>query len=110
MSLLDKVKGFLQKRSESNAEPTDNFDDWETRDKSLKALRRQRRRQIDEMERKQLTKAISSYNQDRDKSYFRDKSIIKSGGKLKKFKGSSDKLFVDDFGFMKKKKKKKGFF
>jgi hypothetical protein len=102
MSLFEKLKNWVSTKKDAVVESVDVRDDWETRDKSLMALRRLRRRQLDEMERKQLVKDMSEYNQAKSKAYLNDSSIFNSGGNLKSKKKFKGRLFGDECGFMSK--------
>ena len=59
------------------AEPKENIPDDETRDKVLRALRRQHRTQAEEQEKIHLRKAISAYQQNQSKHYFnREEKVL----------------------------------
>lgn len=59
--LLDKIKNLRPMENEEH----EMLDDDETRDKYLRSLRRQRRAQMEELEKDQLKKDISEYEKQR---------------------------------------------
>lgn len=109
MSLIDKLKDLVQKkRSDSVSVVSEPLDDWDTRDKSLKALRRLKRTQLDELERKALLKSIANHNIRRDKAYFNDSSILNGDkSRLNSRVAPKVRIGVDECGFIKPKIKGK---
>lgn len=86
MSVWDKLKAVVGKRRERELSPSlrasYEFDDWETRDQALKSLRKHRRKQLDEVEKRVLKEQIRVFNRERDKEVFYDNSILSGGGRL----------------------------
>ena len=75
--LTDALKKLAKKTmSQPLGRPDDGLGDFETRDKYLKSLRRQRRRQFDVVEKEKLKKQISSFEHKRNTAMFNDKGII----------------------------------
>jgi len=78
--------------------PDDGLDDWETRDRSLKSLRRHRRRQMDEVEKDVLKRQIRDYEHQRSATLITGKGIITSKrkhgsvGKKQVFYGKGDMI------------------
>ncbi len=102
--LKDKLKGmFSEGFSKDETTPVfDDRDDFETRDKTLKAKRRMRRRQIDIIERRKLDKDILAFNRGEARKAFVGESLFDStmdGGKRKKGK-KVNQSFMGGSGFL----------
>ena len=70
------IKEIIEKFINREKEPEEELDDDETRDNFLRSLRRQRRVQMEELEKEQLKKKISEFQRDRARKYlwgFKDK-------------------------------------
>lgn len=100
--LKDKLKGMLSKGfSSGEPEVVDGRDDFETRDKTLKAKRRLRRRQMDTVEKRQLDKDILAFNRVEATKAFIGESLFNStldGSNRKKKK--ADQSFMGGSSFM----------
>lgn len=69
--LRDKLKGlFSRSNNASNGFVSEPVDDFETRDKVVKALRRQRRQQMDIVEKEGLRKSIQDFEIEKGKKDF----------------------------------------
>lgn len=76
--LKERLKDIFSKERVPRDDSLDPRDDFETRDKSLRALRRMRRRQIDVIERKQLTKVMDDFKQRKNREDFIGESSFNS--------------------------------
>lgn len=81
--LKDKLKGMFSVGFTPRDDLLDPRDDYETRDKSLRAMRRMRRRQMDIVEKERLRKEMNEFKRRKDSKDFVGDSII--GPKKKKF-------------------------
>ncbi len=106
-SLKDKLKDFISGKSESSGEvvsAADDLDDFETRDKVVKALRRQKRRQMDIVEKDQLRNSIMAFDRKKASDDFIGKSLFDSsvGGIIRKKKKSVNQGFMGGKDFFSK--------
>jgi len=86
-TLQDKLKGFIKGTDpvESRVIESVELDDFETRDKVLKSMRRMRRRQMDITEKDKLRKDIDTFNQRKASKDFIGTSLF--DGKINGLKG-----------------------
>ncbi len=68
MGMLDVIQNVKQKLKEANT-PERIYSDEETRDKYLRSLRRERRTQLEEVEKEKLQKVIGEYKKQRTKRH-----------------------------------------
>lgn len=99
--LKDKLKGFIKGGGEARVDPFAGQDDFETRDRVLKATRRLRRRQMDIVEKRQLDKTILAFNRREASRAFIGESLFKTGMDGKSIKKKRAKQsFMDGSGFL----------
>lgn len=76
--LRDKIKGVFNGERVGRDDLLDERDDFETKDKQLRALRRMRRRQMDIVERQQLKKDMDTFQRAKDRKDFIGESMFDS--------------------------------
>jgi len=93
--LKDKIKGILSNPIKGRDDDLDVGDDFETKDKKLRALRRLRRRQMDIIETKQLRKTMDEFQRAKDREDFVGESMFNStlDGGTRKPKESKQNFF-----------------
>lgn len=100
MEVIDKIREMR----ESSGQEGPELDDWETRDRGLKSMRRLRRRQLDLVEKEKLKKQINLFERNRTRrEVFGIMQNKESSGKLIKPKAKKT-------GFLGKQKKQKNIF
>ena len=96
------LKEIVEKFMNREREPEEELDDDETRDNFLRSLRRQRRVQMEELEKEQLKKQIKDFQRDRERKFlwgFKDKTekkkqLIDTISKRKQIKTLAEKNFM----------------
>ena len=68
MGFIDALK-FIKSKMKKAEDPVESLSDDETRDKYLRSLRRQRRVQMEEVEKERLIQDIARFNKERTKRY-----------------------------------------
>ncbi len=104
------ISDFLKEKIKNMGSPTfgrdddiDPLDDFETRDKSLRAMRRLRRRQIDIIEKRTLKKTMDAFQRAKDRDDFIGESSFDSrldGSKVVKKKVVKSSFFGATGGFL----------
>ena len=92
-TLKEKFKKAISNSPDNMVQSYEGRDDWETRDKYVRSLRRQYRRIQDEQEKKYLQQKISSHYEEKNKGIITDRDNI-----------------LKHNTFKTKKEKQKGFF
>lgn len=107
--ILERMGSMRQElKKEVESEMLNPADDYETRDKSLKLMRRQIRQQMDVEEKKKLRKRIDEYEKKRTREeVFGLKTAAKKEGY---FKGSKKSKPSKGLGLLSKPKKQKSMF
>ena len=104
--LVEKLRAYMDERKQKKREEElidmqrPPLDDWETRDKSLRALRRLRRRQIDEVEKDQLNKAINAFNHQRDVRGLIGDSPLSSDDASRRLRKAGKQRFIQGDSFL----------
>ncbi len=107
------IKELIQKVMNREQEQEPELGDDETRDKFLRSLRRQRRVQLEEVEKEKLKKQISDFQKERERKYlwgFKDnkkKQLIDTLNKRKKIKVLKEKNFMIKATKLKKRARNK---
>lgn len=99
------LKDVLHKMKEKifHKEPQEDIDDNETQDKYLRSLRRQRRLQLEEMEKERLIKTIRLYQKQKMvKELYGIKSNISHKKKAKKYLKNGQGYLTNGAGMLKK--------
>jgi hypothetical protein len=99
--LRDKLKEKLARDPNQDVDSYQGVDDWETRDKRVRGLRRQVRRIMDKEESVKLKAIIARDEKERDSAFWNPDNILNYNtyevGGLKKKGKSSKKSFMDNF-------------
>ncbi len=110
-NVIDKIKKFRKENEQRQIETSPPLDDFETRDPSLKSMRRLRRRQEDIIEKKKLSRTIDNFERDRTRSeVFGITQHKESKGLMKKMPIKKISMLSSSSPFLKKSKKEKSMF